>query len=59
MGNHEYGVLFLFQTYGKLREYKNAFQEVFVNKINFFYISIFLKNRYTLLKLDKDLIFSI
>ena len=41
MGNHQYGVLFLFQTDGKLREYKNAFQEAFVNKINFFIFPYF------------------
>ena len=42
IGYHEYGVLFSFQTYGKLGEYKKAFEEVFVNKIKFFwYIHIF------------------
>ena len=40
MEYHQYGFLFLFRTYGKLREYKNTSQEAFANKIVFLYIYI-------------------
>ena len=44
---------------GKITGIRKCLSRGFYEQNQFFYISVFLNNRYTLLKLDKDLIFSI